>query len=172
MIKQSLVLALVCLTLPAWAINKCTGADGRIVFQDMPCQGRGEKLNIRPTPINPPAPATEEANGTEKPLSDVERVKQFNAQAENTRKRQDIEMVLLPSAYAALNRHLATCEREYRFLQNEKGRATNNLAGATWEQSLSQEMSALATKCETQTRQHNSNIADIKRQCQKVGGCN
>lgn len=171
MIKQSLLLALVCLTLPAWAINKCTGADGRIVFQDMPCQGRGEKLNIRSAPVDPFA-AVEDAKSAEKPLSDAERVKQFNTQSENARKRQDIEMVLLPSAYAALNRHLAACEREYRFLQNEKGRAANNLAGATWEQSLSQEMSALATRCEGQTRQHNNNIADIKRQCQKVGGCN
>lgn len=23
---------------PAWAINKCTGADGKTVFQDMPCE--------------------------------------------------------------------------------------------------------------------------------------
>lgn len=32
----------------AWAINKCTGADGKVVFQDAPCAGRGEVLNVRP----------------------------------------------------------------------------------------------------------------------------
>jgi hypothetical protein len=33
-------------TAPAWAVNKCTGADGKVVFQDAPCEGEGEKLRI------------------------------------------------------------------------------------------------------------------------------
>ena len=33
---------------PAWAINKCTGADGKVVFQDAPCAGKGETLDVRP----------------------------------------------------------------------------------------------------------------------------
>lgn len=33
---------------PAWAINKCTGADGKVVFQDLPCAGQGEKMDVRP----------------------------------------------------------------------------------------------------------------------------
>jgi hypothetical protein len=36
--------------LPAWAVNKCTGADGKVAFQDAPCMGRGETLNIRSAP--------------------------------------------------------------------------------------------------------------------------
>lgn len=35
---------------PAWAINKCTGADGKVAFQDAPCMGKGETLNIRSAP--------------------------------------------------------------------------------------------------------------------------
>lgn len=37
------------LAAPAWAINKCTGDDGRPVYQDAPCAGKGEVLKIRPT---------------------------------------------------------------------------------------------------------------------------
>jgi hypothetical protein len=35
---------------PAWAINKCTGADGKVVFQDAPCTdgGKSETLMVRP----------------------------------------------------------------------------------------------------------------------------
>jgi hypothetical protein len=40
--------ALVALCAPAWAINKCTGPDGRMVFQDAACEGKGEKLAVRP----------------------------------------------------------------------------------------------------------------------------
>ena len=44
---------------PAWAINKCTGADGKVSFQDAPCVGQGEKIEVQPamqgaTPIAPP----------------------------------------------------------------------------------------------------------------------
>lgn len=37
------VLAALCA--PAWAVNKCTGANGKAVYQDMPCDG-GEKVNL------------------------------------------------------------------------------------------------------------------------------
>lgn len=50
---------------PAWGINKCTGADGKVSFQDAPCVGDGEKIEVRPamqgaTPIPPSPSATQE----------------------------------------------------------------------------------------------------------------
>lgn len=54
---------------PAWAINKCTDASGKVSFQDAPCAGRGEKIEARPamqgaTPILPgPTTAQEGAFG-------------------------------------------------------------------------------------------------------------
>ena len=38
-------LALGCLS-PAWAINKCTDAKGKVSFQDAPCVGEGEKIDV------------------------------------------------------------------------------------------------------------------------------
>jgi hypothetical protein len=35
-------------TAPAWAVNKCTGADGKVQFQDAPCMGKGETITVRP----------------------------------------------------------------------------------------------------------------------------
>lgn len=32
---------------PAWAVNKCTGADGKISYQEAPCAGQGGELKIR-----------------------------------------------------------------------------------------------------------------------------
>ena len=34
----------------AWAVNKCTDADGKSVFQDAPCLGKGTTLDIRSAP--------------------------------------------------------------------------------------------------------------------------
>jgi hypothetical protein len=33
-------------TAPAWAVNKCTGPDGAVVFQDAPCAGKGEVVRV------------------------------------------------------------------------------------------------------------------------------
>ena len=46
-------LTLGCLS-PAWAINKCTDAQGKVSFQEAPCPGEGEKIEVRPAM---PAPA-------------------------------------------------------------------------------------------------------------------
>ncbi len=42
----SFALALLCSH--SWAVNKCTGPDGKIAFQDAPCAGKGEAVNVRP----------------------------------------------------------------------------------------------------------------------------
>lgn len=39
----SALLALLCA--PAWAINKCTLADGKVVYQEVPCAGGGTTVN-------------------------------------------------------------------------------------------------------------------------------
>lgn len=41
----SLLLAFVA---PAWAINKCTDDKGKVSFQDAPCIGQGEKIEVQP----------------------------------------------------------------------------------------------------------------------------
>lgn len=46
---------------PAWAVNKCTDADGKVSFQDGACVGQGEKIDVKPamqgaTPV-PPSPS-------------------------------------------------------------------------------------------------------------------
>lgn len=49
MFKPILIAAALLLSSQAWAINKCTGPDGRQVYQDAPCAGQGEKMDIRPS---------------------------------------------------------------------------------------------------------------------------
>lgn len=34
---------------PAWAVNKCTTADGKVSYQEQPCAGQGEKIDARPS---------------------------------------------------------------------------------------------------------------------------
>ena len=49
MIRASLTAAaLVLAVVPVWAVNKCKGPDGKVSFQDAPCPGQGEKIEVRP----------------------------------------------------------------------------------------------------------------------------
>ena len=48
----------------AWAVNKCTLPDGKVVYQEMACEGDGKKLDI----LN--APATEPSRPTKDPYYD------------------------------------------------------------------------------------------------------
>lgn len=33
---------------PAWAVNKCIGPGGQVTFQDAPCAGQGERMDVKP----------------------------------------------------------------------------------------------------------------------------
>lgn len=84
---------------PAWAINKCTGVDGKVAFQDAPCMGKGETLNIRSAPGK---------TGTaESPAPD------WKAKAAESDKRSEI--------YAAIDRREAVIGMTLEQLQQAKG---------------------------------------------------
>ena len=54
--------SLALLSLPAAAVNKCTGPGGQITFQDAPCVGKGEALTVRPASGRGPAPLVQHAS--------------------------------------------------------------------------------------------------------------
>jgi len=55
MARGCIVLALIATGAPAWAINKCTGSDGRVTYTDSPCEGGSRAARIDTPP--PPTPA-------------------------------------------------------------------------------------------------------------------
>lgn len=83
---------------PAWAVNKCTGADGKVSFQDAPCDGAGEKVDVRPamegaTPI-PPAPS----------------VGKEGAFGASWQRKNHLQNQAIPQARAAIERNRRECE--------------------------------------------------------------
>lgn len=156
-----LPLAFLALLAPAeaWAINKCTGADGKVVFQDAPCSGRGETLNIRPA--TGPSPAgTSTATTSTQPAS----ASKEGAFGESWQRRTYLENRGLPDAQAAINRHKLTCEQKQAELRAKQGTANNNLAGATYLQSIAAEMQASATMCDTRSRELNTELDNMKKE--------
>jgi hypothetical protein len=150
---------------PAIAISKCTGPDGKTVFQDAPCAGKGEKVVVKPASGEAPQQAT--AAGAS---SEGQRLQQQLNQMQSERRRRDLE-IALPNAYAERASHSAACDQELSALRAKKAMANNNLAGATWQQSLSTEMAAVASRCETRNNNITTNIEALRKECQALGGC-
>lgn len=171
--KNTVLLVALVLCAPAWAINKCTGPDGKVVFQDAACQGKGEKIVVRPASGDAPV-ATADAGAapsTSKKMTETERLEGQIADSQRQRRKQELEVRLLPQAIGAVSFHRSQCDKELRTLQDKKASASNNLAGATWETSISNEMSAIATRCDTRNRELRDDVDTTRKECQALGGC-
>lgn len=60
MIRVLAIAAIALAVSPAWAVNKCAGPDGVVVFQDAPCAGKGETVRILGAGrADPNSPATQ-----------------------------------------------------------------------------------------------------------------
>ncbi len=185
MVRQLFIGTAACLALaaPAWAINKCTGADGKVAFQDAPCTGgKGEKVEVRlssggvgtaapaaaaTVPAASPASGASAAAPTPAPAA-APGPKREGAFGETWRRKTDLEQHEIGNARGALNAHLQRCSAEQRELAAKKGYARNNLAGATWEQSISAEMQAAATSCDTRARELRSRLEALEKELREL----
>lgn len=159
---------------PAWAVNKCTGPDGGVVFQDGACTGKGEKLNVRPASgdgVSAQRSTSLTENATDKPKTEAQRIEAQILNSQRQRRRQELEVRLGPDAQGVINYQRTQCDREMKALQEKKASASNNLAGATWETSISSEMSAVAARCDTRNRDASSDLDTLRKECQSLGGC-
>jgi len=82
---------------PAWAINKCTDAAGKVSFQDAPCTGQGEQIEVRPaiegaTPIQPPRSTAKEG-----------------AFGPSWQRKHHLQTQAIPQARAAIERNQQEC---------------------------------------------------------------
>lgn len=161
---------------PAWAVNKCTGPDGRVSFQDAPCAGRGEVLDVRPAsgrasslPAAAPSPAADAAPAGG-PATDAQRIEGQIAASQRDRRRRVLEREI-PADMDAMHRHAVNCELKLMDLKDRKRYTNNNLAGATLESAISNEMTAVATRCDTTAREMRADIESKRNECRALGGC-
>ena len=107
LLRVSAVCVFLLLSPGAWAINRCTGADGRVSFQDAPCPGAGEKITVRPATgwPAPPAPKAAAAPGGAGP----EPAQKKEVPDEDWARRTYLQNRGLPDAAAAIAAHNAQC---------------------------------------------------------------
>lgn len=160
----ALSVGVLALTGPAWAVNKCTGPDGKTVFQDAPCAGKGEKIEVRPasgSTASLPA-ATSPAQGARQAAA------KEGAFGESWQRRTYLENRGIADAKGAIVAHQSQCDARQKELAAKKSQANNNLAGATWEQSISTEMQAAATLCDSKQRDLRAQLESLEKELKEL----
>lgn len=132
-------------------IFKCN-ENGKVVFADRPCGAAAEKITVVTTP---------QTSSGSSMASDG--IKEMSATLSRDRriKEVDREIQVLQDN---IQTNSANREIELQNLRNKKGYAANNLAGATWEQSISTEMEAVMSKYASKIDMINRQIDRLERE--------
>jgi hypothetical protein len=115
-------------TAAAQSVYKCVDDKGRPTFSQRPCGAAAKQINVEATTVGSVAP---DATG----MRDVR----------TAMRRDDIERDIR-TTQDRIDDNRAAMDRELAALRAKKTRANNNLAGATWEQSISTEMDAVTSR--------------------------
>lgn len=198
MIRQLFLGTAACLALaaPAWAINKCTGPDGKVSFQDAPCTGggKGEKVEVRlsSSGIGTAAPAASAAAPAASPASGASAAapaappagsasapaapaaatapapRKEGAFGETWRRKTDLEQRLVREARGALQTHQQRCAAEQRDRAARRTQARTNATVATSEQAITSEMQAAAAACELRSRELQANVDALEKELREL----
>lgn len=153
-----LILALVLLNpliVQSGQIYKCV-VNGETTFSQRPCADDAELISIKPHPI-----ANKDAAGRVEKLNDaLDEVSASNRLSD----LQKEERALIKE----IERYDRMRDRDLKSLQAKKFRAKNNLAGAEWEQSISQEMQSVNMKYSSKIEVVKSKLEIVSNQIRSL----
>jgi hypothetical protein len=158
-------------TQPAAAINKCTGSDGKVTFQDAQCaSGRAEMLDVKPSSGNAPGlPAAKAgASASVGPVSEAARLEGIISVSQRTRRARDLRERLLPEAERAVKEHRDQCSEKQKVLASQQYVYQQNLYGKTHAAQIASEMAATAATCETKDRELKEVVDALTKECSSL----
>lgn len=164
--------ALLALCAPVMAITKCTGADGKVSFQDAPCAGKSEAVNIRPAsgPGRAAEPAAAAASGAKR-QTESQRLDASVAASVKERRLADVQNIYYPQAIGSIDQHRRACVQEQADMKSGQFRYVQNLYGKTHAAQMASEMAAASARCDLKDRELKEQSEALKAECIKLGGC-
>lgn len=172
--RTALALAAVLLSANAMAINKCVDKAGKVTFSDTGCptdadskqvkvMGAGKAFEAPAKPATPEAQATANKQPITAQTSAGDRLKAELALMERDRRKRDLilDIAKLDAEHAAMPKMM---QAEIDKLKAKKDLARNNQAGATWENSISTEMQAIAASYEIKMKVNRDQAAAAQKE--------
>lgn len=151
-------------------VYRCKGQSG-VVMQQMPCTDQGEKLDVRPASGKAAQPTQTESLALPANSAAGTRAKSRTEtyvdamQGERIRREGWIEM---NDKKAYLERLITQCGIDQRHIGSKRAYSRNNLAGATRDVSITNEMKAAASLCDTKTRSAEREVDQAMAHCEKI----
>lgn len=141
-------------------VYKCAGPNGTTVFADAPCAAGAKPLDVRPAAGRYVEPTqVEQASPVESPPPAAAPSLQKRADTAARRRGLQNEIDFQERRIGAKTDEMNAKLDE---LRTRKQRAYNNLAGATWEQSISQEMNAVAASYDSEIKGMRDELARLR----------
>jgi hypothetical protein len=139
---------------PAWAINKCTGVDGKVAFQDAPCVGgQSEKIEARP--------AMEGAT----PIAPAQSTGKEGAFGPSWQRKNYLQNQGVPQARAAVDRNQRECAAAPAEAVATAGPLRKSIASGN---QFAQELAAAAAKektaCEARTEELREQLRALEKE--------
>jgi predicted RNase H-like nuclease (RuvC/YqgF family) len=149
------------MTAPVIAVNKCVNDAGQVVYQTAPCPAtaKGSELTLQKAS----QPSVTSAVDAE----ELKRIQQTAGKMERDRKLTEIDREISRLEGQIVD-HRSAMNDQIASLQRKKQSANNNLAGATWEQSISDEMSAVSQKYDALIRNDQSRIDVLRADAERL----
>ena len=145
--KNLITLVALLIALPAQAdLYKCATADGKVTYSDRPCGKVVDKIKIK-----------KEILDTEGALARLEKDRAYLA---DQRKKSEIGGIQqrINNMHQQKRNLVDRMDGEINALRGKKQYSRNNLAGATWEQSISTEMQAVSERYRVEINSIDQNI--------------
>lgn len=151
----------------SFAINKCLDATGKVTFQDAPCIGKGGQINVRPASGDADLTAQQTEGAAPVPGKKLSGTEKMYESMKDERMRRE-KWIVMNDARIRLSAAHRQCDQEQATLAASKGFSNNNLAGATRDVSISQEMTAAATACLAKTRVIEREVDAAEKVCAEI----
>lgn len=143
---------------PAWGVNKCTGRDGRVSYQDAPCiGGRTDAVDVQP--------AVSIGPGGNPPSAEAARLEALVAASQRSRRALELRERLLPDAEAALRQHQSTCDARQKELLDQRAAAGQGRFTRGQAQQANMDVRSLRVSCQAKDRELRANLQSLTREC-------
>jgi hypothetical protein len=159
----------------AQPMARCVGANGEVAFVFMPCYVEADPLRLRdhPTSRTPPSTGGDSglASGTEAAEAPVHRLSGEQRMAENGNIRIRGQRCLTSAAgliWAGVTDSVAARPTTIARRERQTLHARNNLASATWELRLREQIAAETVAIATEAANERRVQANLEQQCRKT----
>lgn len=161
------VLSIGLMSFHAQAINKCTDSTGKVSFTDQPCTGQGEVLTVKPASADVSPAASGNADKPEggSPSAAKTGLQLEKLQDERQRREKWLQM---RDAQNTLNEQIAACDAEQNAIGARTRDSNNNLAGATRNVAITNQMQAAATVCAERIRRAQAAVDAAVATCDRI----